>query len=66
MSDQTCTQAIKLAVFFPLTTARAGAGVGSHWGSLGSPDISTTYFVRPLKKGAVDLIIAHGKMLLTQ
>jgi len=27
----------------------------SHWRSLGLPDISTSFFVRPLKKWAVDL-----------
>jgi len=35
---------------FHLTTAR-GKRWWSHWHSLGSPDISTSFFARPLKKG---------------
>jgi len=38
----------------PLTTARDRCW-WSHWRSLGSPDASTSFFARPLKKGAVDL-----------
>jgi len=39
---------------FPLTTARDRRW-WRHWHSLGSPDTSTSFFARPLKKGAVDL-----------
>jgi len=39
---------------FPLAKARDRRW-WSHWRSLRSPDTSTTFFVRPLKKGAVDL-----------
>jgi len=39
---------------FPLTTARDRRW-WSHWHSLGLPDTSTSFFARPLKKGAVDL-----------
>ena len=35
---------------FPLATARDRCW-WSHWCSLGSPDTSTSFFVRPLKKG---------------
>ena len=37
-----------------LTTARDRRW-WSHWRPLGSPDTSTSFFVRPFKKGAVDL-----------
>jgi len=47
------TQANMLAAF-SLTTAR-DRHWWSHWRSLGSPDTSTSFFVRPLKKGEVDL-----------
>jgi len=46
--DQTWAQANMLAAF-PLTTARDRPWL-SHWFSLGSPDTSTSFFVRPLKK----------------
>jgi len=39
---------------FPLTTARDRRW-WSHWHPLGSPDTSTRFFARPLKKGAMDL-----------
>ena len=56
-SDRTCTQAM-LAVF-PLTTAR-----DRHWWShcrfLGWPEMSTSFFARQLKKGAVDLPYTSG------
>ena len=51
-SDQTCTQANMLAVF-PLTTARDSRW-WSHCRSLGSPEMSTSFFGRQLKKVAVD------------
>ena len=41
---------------FPLATARDRRW-WSHWCSLGSPDTSTSFFERPLKKGAVDFAI---------
>ena len=52
-SDQTSTQADMLAVF-PLTMAR-DRHWWSHCRSLGSPEMSTSFFARQLKKGAVDL-----------
>ena len=52
-SDQTCTQANMLAVF-PLTTARDRRW-WSHCRSLGSPEMSTSFFARQLKKRAVDV-----------
>jgi len=39
---------------FPLATARDRCW-WSNWHSLGSPDTSTSFFTRPLKKRAVDL-----------
>jgi len=48
---------------FPLTTAR-GRRWWSHWRSLGSPDIWTSFFARQLKKGAVDL--PHYQWFLLQ
>jgi len=42
-----------LAVF-PLTTARVRRW-WSHCSSLGSPEMSMSFFARQLKKGAVDL-----------
>jgi len=53
MSDETSTQANMLAAF-PLTTARDRRW-WSHWCSLGSTDIPTNFFARPLKNGAVDI-----------
>jgi len=53
-SDQTCTQANMLAVF-PLTMAR-DRRCWSHCRSLGLPEMSTSFFARQLKKGAVDLL----------
>jgi len=38
----------------PLTTVRDRCW-WSHWHSLGLPDTSTSFFARPLKKGAVHL-----------
>jgi len=52
-SHQTCTQANMLAVF-SLTTARDRRW-WSHCPSLGSPEMSTNFFAKQLKKGAVDL-----------
>jgi len=46
LSDQTYTQANLLAEF-PLTTARDRRW-WSHWRSLGSPNIPTNFFARPL------------------
>ena len=43
-----------LLVVFPLTTARDRRW-WSHCHSLGSPEMSTSFFARQLKKGAVDL-----------
>jgi len=40
---------------FPLTTARDRRW-WSHCCSLGSPDMSTSFFATQLKKGAVDLL----------
>ena len=53
ISDEICTQANMLATF-PLTTTRARRW-WRHGRFLGWPDISTSYFARALKKGAVDL-----------
>ena len=57
-SDQTCTQANMLAAV-PLTKAR-----DRHWcnhcHSLGSPDVWTSFFIRQLKKGALDLPCMPG------
>ena len=53
MADQTCTQASMLAAFL-LTTARDKRW-WSHYHSLGSPDISTGFLARQLKKESVDL-----------
>ena len=47
--DKTFTQANMLAAF-PLITA-SDMRWWSHWRSLESPDTSTTFFARPLKKG---------------
>jgi len=47
-----------LAVF-PLTTARDRRWC-SHCPSLGSPEMSTSFFARQLKKGAVDLPYTPG------
>jgi len=44
-----------LAVF-PLTTARDRCWRSHHCRSLGSPEMSTSFFARQLKKGAVDLL----------
>jgi len=52
-SDQTCTQANMLTVF-PLTMARDRRW-RSHCPSLGLSEMSTSFFARQLKKGAVDL-----------
>jgi len=57
-SEQSCTQASILAVF-PLITAR-DRRCWSHWDSLGSPDILTSFFVRQLKKGGVLSIHTSG------
>jgi len=56
-SDQTCTQANMLAAF-PLSTARDRRW-WSHCLSLGSPDMSTCFFARQLKQGAMDLPYTH-------
>ena len=48
-----------MLVAFPLTTARDRRW-WSHWSALGSPDTPTSFFVRPLKKGAVDLPYTQG------
>jgi len=40
---------------FPLTTAR-DRGWWNNCQSLGSPEISTSFFTRQLQKGAVDLL----------
>jgi len=43
-----------MLVVFPLTTDRDRRW-WSHCRSLGSPEMSTRFFARQLKKGAVDL-----------
>jgi len=55
-SEKTCTQAYML-VAFPLTTARDKCW-WKHCHSLGSADISTSFFARQFKKGEADLLYA--------
>jgi len=58
---------------FPLTTASDRCW-WSHWRSMGPPDISTSFFPRPLKKGAVDMQLVesgncfggHGNFSISQ
>jgi len=53
-SDQACTQANNMLAVFPLTTARDRRW-WSHYRSLMSPEMSTSFCATQLKKGAVDL-----------